>query len=365
MENKRPEPQLLLDWYSQMGRELPWRKTADPYKIWISEIMLQQTTVTAVKPFFDRFIKSFPTAIELANAPLSDVLEAWSGLGYYSRARNLHKCAQLFVQNGFPKTHSELIKLPGLGPYTSRAIASFAFREPVAVLDGNVIRFLSRYYGQPFEWWKQKERQKLQNLADEWVQGFDSHNVNQALIELGAMVCTSRQPKCTTCPMIRYCSSVGSEKIDQLPITKPKKNYENWVWEVYLYEKNNKVALIKNESISVTKKNSKKLKPNQNKKSSPLQKDKKQNTQKTHLPVLKNQWIWPGSARRVKLAPKQFSFQHAVTHHKIFVKVNYIKSNTHSNQLGQIKWFKKSELRKINPASLVHKVLSLQITKSK
>ena len=140
----------LITWYKENKRDLPWRNpqgsrgSKDPYRIWISEVMLQQTTVTAVIPFYEKFMNRFPKVQDLAQAKIEDVYEYWAGLGYYSRARNLHKAAQMFAENGFPKTAAELIEYPGLGPYTSRAIASLAFGEKVGVLDGNVIRVLSR-----------------------------------------------------------------------------------------------------------------------------------------------------------------------------------------------------------------------------
>ena len=187
----------LSKWYKKNLRPLPWRKDKDPYKIWISEIMLQQTTTTAVAPFFNRFIKKFPNVKTLAHAEIEDIYECWSGLGYYSRARNIHKAAKLIIKlKKFPQNYQELIQLPGIGPYTSRAIASIAFDEPVGVIDGNVIRVLTRKYNLPIEWWKTKERDLLQTIVDTYMHSQSPGMMNQAIMELGSTICTPKNPKC-------------------------------------------------------------------------------------------------------------------------------------------------------------------------
>ncbi len=161
----------FLEWYRKNRRDLPWRHTRDPYSIWISETMLQQTTTQAVIPFYERFLKRFPDVRSLAAGRLEDVFEMWSGLGYYSRARNLHKAAKALAERRFPRRFEELIELPGFGPYTARAVASLAFGQEAGVLDGNVIRVLSRVHDLAEEWWKTSGRKKLQTLSDAWVQG--------------------------------------------------------------------------------------------------------------------------------------------------------------------------------------------------
>src|SRR6185312_12760226 len=166
----KPMQLQLLEWYRANRRELPWRASRDPYRIWISETMLQQTTTTAVIPFFERFVARFPDLKALAQSTEAEVLEMWSGLGYYSRARNLHKAAQALVaRGGFPQTHEELAEFPGFGPYTARSVASLAFDQAVGVVDGNVIRVLSRCEGEDWEWWRPNVRQQIQNRADAWV----------------------------------------------------------------------------------------------------------------------------------------------------------------------------------------------------
>ena len=214
----------LQTWYEKNKRPLPWRQNKNPYFIWISETMLQQTTTAAVVPFFERFISRFPTLNSLAHAKESEVVEAWAGLGYYSRARNLHKSSKILNElKEFPKSYEELIELPGFGPYTSRSVSSIAFSQSVGVLDGNVIRILTRKHNLNIEWWKTKERRVLQDLADQYVKDKESSVINQALMELGATVCTPKNPKCILCPWLKSCEAKKNKTIDELPVKKAKK----------------------------------------------------------------------------------------------------------------------------------------------
>jgi A/G-specific adenine glycosylase len=197
---------LLLAWYDVHARDLPWREDRDPYRVWLSEIMLQQTRVAAVIEHYHEFLRRFPTVQKLAAARTSSVLAAWSGLGYYRRARMIHAAAKLIVRElggHFPKTASALQVLPGVGRYTSAAIASIAFEEPVAVVDGNVERVLQRFSGTrlaPEKIWKAAE-----DLLDRQRPG----DFNQAMMELGATVCTPRTPSCLTCPVVDDCATRG------------------------------------------------------------------------------------------------------------------------------------------------------------
>ncbi|MFI5113572.1 MAG: A/G-specific adenine glycosylase [Terriglobales bacterium] len=211
---------VLLAWYDRHRRELPWRKTRDPYRIWLSEIMLQQTRVAAVLEHYRVFLERFPNVRALAAASEDAVVAAWSGLGYYRRARSLHQCARQVVdQNGgrFPNNSKALLGLPGIGRYTAAAIASIAFDEPVAVVDGNVERVLQRIAGRnlpPDDIWPQ-----AQSLLSKSRPG----DFNQALMELGATVCTPRQPKCPVCPMRKWCATQGEIQPDRLPSKQKKK----------------------------------------------------------------------------------------------------------------------------------------------
>ena len=218
----------LLNWYAQHRRVMPWRategKTPDPYHVWLSEIMLQQTTVVTVGPYFMKFIDKWPTVEALAAEKLDNVLTAWAGLGYYARARNLHKCAQAIVNehNGkFPATPEELLELPGIGPYTAAAITSIAFNRPAVAVDGNVERVVSRFFAieEPLPSSKEIIRAKAAKLAAENPQPRD---FTQAFMELGSLVCTPRNPKCGLCPWREDCTARRRGIAEELPHMTPK-----------------------------------------------------------------------------------------------------------------------------------------------
>jgi A/G-specific adenine glycosylase len=214
----------LLAWQEVHGRHhLPWQINADPYRVWLSEIMLQQTQVVSVLDYFARFTQKFPTLQELAEAPLSDVLGLWSGLGYYTRARNLHKAAQM-VQSEFggqfPPSSAELVKLPGIGPSTAAAIASICFHERVSILDGNAKRLLARHLGFSDDLSQSVAHKRLQTLANAQVPKLaqDMPRYTQALMDLGAMLCTQRKPKCEACPVSTDCQARLTDRVEALPI---------------------------------------------------------------------------------------------------------------------------------------------------
>jgi len=216
----------LIAWYDRNKRDMPWRRTSDPYRILLSEFMLQQTQVDTVIPYFERFTERFPDVEQLASANLDDVLKLWEGLGYYTRARNLHKAADAIVHdhNGkVPDTYEDLLELPGFGPYTSAAVASIAFDKPHAVLDGNVIRVLSRLHGinDPID--KPKTKAALQGLADEFLNASRPGDHNQAVMELGATVCRPRNPTCDCCPVESLCHAHMNGIVDQLPTRTKRK----------------------------------------------------------------------------------------------------------------------------------------------
>lgn len=243
----------LLDWYRNNKRDLPWRQNRDPYRIWVSEVMLQQTTVAAVIPYYEKFMKRFPTVHQLASASEQEVIEYWAGLGYYSRARNLHKAAKEISEKGFPKTAAELIELSGFGPYTSSAVASLAFNEKVGVLDGNVIRVLSRVNGLSLKWWLPKEREQLQKLSNELAQTEFNSEINQGLMELGATVCTPKKTLCLLCPWKKFCKALKADIVDKLPLSKPKQAGEIWVWDMELYLQKRSDLLRTEQSHSLFK----------------------------------------------------------------------------------------------------------------
>jgi A/G-specific adenine glycosylase len=211
----------LLGWYPRHRRDLPWRHTRDPYAIWLSEVILQQTRVAQGLPYYLDFLASYPTVHELAAAPEQDVLRHWQGLGYYSRARNMHHTAQQVVSEfggQFPATYAGLRQLKGVGPYTAAAIASFAFDEAVAVLDGNVFRVLSRIFGLHSDIAAPSSRKEFQALADQHLLPAHAAEFNQAIMEFGALQCTPAKPDCLFCPLQSQCWAFQHGEVALLPV---------------------------------------------------------------------------------------------------------------------------------------------------
>lgn len=213
----------LLAWYDRRARALPWRETSDPYRIWISEIMLQQTQVDTVIPYYRRFLKRFDDVRALARAPLEDVLKAWENLGYYSRARNLHAAAKMIVREfdgKIPDTPEEIRKLPGIGPYSAGAILSIAFGKPLPAVDGNVRRILSRVFAirKPVE--NAREQKALFALAASLIPAARPGDFNQALMDLGATICKPKSPACVVCPLTKLCLARRLDLQNILPVTR-------------------------------------------------------------------------------------------------------------------------------------------------
>jgi len=216
----------LLGWFSQFQRDLPWRLTRDPYRIWLSEIMLQQTRVAVVIPYYERFVQRFPTVQSLAEAPEEEVLRLWSGLGYYSRARNLQKAAQTIVaehRGEFPRDVEAALGLPGIGAYTAAAILSIAYQEKLAVLDGNVARVLARVGAVRGDLRANGTWPKLQKTADQVLDEKSPGDWNQAMMELGATLCTPRSPQCLLCPVSEFCEGRKRGLTDEIPAKRVKR----------------------------------------------------------------------------------------------------------------------------------------------
>lgn len=215
----------LIEWYGVNRRDLPWRKTQDPYRIWLSEIILQQTRVEQGLPYYHRFEEDFPDVSALALADEQKVLKAWQGLGYYSRARNLHKTAKIIHEkfNGvFPNDYDSIRELPGIGDYTSAAIASFAFQLPHAVVDGNVYRFLSRIFGIDAPIDSTAGKRLFQKTASELIEGAPPDRFNQALMEFGALHCTPARPNCGNCVFSESCIALKTGTVSSLPVKSKK-----------------------------------------------------------------------------------------------------------------------------------------------
>lgn len=314
----------LLEWYLENKRELPWRKHQDAYLIWISEVMLQQTTVTAVIPYYEKFIQRFPHVQSLAQARIEDIYEFWAGLGYYSRARNLHKSAQTVMEKYkgiFPQTFEELLELPGFGPYTARAVASLAYNQQVGVLDGNVIRILTRKYGLDLNWWEISERNKLQAIADLMADSPEAASINQGMMELGATICTPKKTLCLLCPWNSDCASYKTGKILSRPLPKPKADFEMWQWHFQIHKKGEKIFLKENDQT----------------------------------PFLKKNWLPQSAAQKISKKPKTYHFKHGVTKYDIFVTVEKMKKSPGLKAGG--KWVSMKEISQINPTSLAQKII--------
>ena len=226
----------ITSWYRANKRELPWRDTQDPYKIWLSEIILQQTRVKQGLPYYERFLAAYPDVFALSRASESEVLRLWQGLGYYSRARNLHACAREIAEkhNGqFPQNYAGLLKLKGVGAYTAAAIASFAYNETIAVVDGNVYRVLSRVFGVKEDISSSGGQKTFSKLAQELVPDGMAGEYNQAIMEFGALQCTPQRPACLLCPLSSMCYAYQHNEQKSLPVkikkVKVKKRYFSYI----------------------------------------------------------------------------------------------------------------------------------------
>ncbi len=223
---------------------MPWRNSKDPYQIWLSEILLQQTRVDQGTSYFHKFIETFPTVQDLAQASEEEILKLWQGLGYYSRARNLHACAKIIHANGniFPNNRIGLLALKGVGPYTSAAIASIAFNEPVAAVDGNVNRVISRYFGVTDAIDSREGKAKIEVLANEVLDQSHPGDHNQAMMDFGATLCTPSSPNCSSCPLVQGCYAFANEKTQSLPYKAGKTKVTPVHFDYFVFIADSKVA---------------------------------------------------------------------------------------------------------------------------
>lgn len=244
--------ETLISWYKSNARDLPWRNTQDPYLIWLSEIILQQTRVAQGTPYFYQLSDAFPTVFDLAKAEEADLFRFWQGLGYYSRARNLHKTAKLVVSLGgqFPNSYAELIKLPGVGPYTAAAIASFAFNEPKPVVDGNVFRILARYFGIETDILHASARKVFTELAGTLIPHNDPATFNQAIMEFGSLQC-SPVPQCVGCPLQGSCYAFAHKRVSVLPVKAKKKSQKERYFAYFIFERAGKILIKQRTSKDI------------------------------------------------------------------------------------------------------------------
>lgn len=236
----------LIDWYSVHKRDLPWRSTKDPYVIWLSEIILQQTRVQQGLPYFEKFVQRFPSVQHLAKAELQEVMQCWQGLGYYSRARNLHTAAQQVVEKyggTFPNTYQEIKQLKGVGPYTAAAIASFAFDLPYAVVDGNVYRVLSRHFGMRSPIDHAPSQKEYAELAQKLLPEKHAADFNQAIMEFGATHCLPANPHCGSCIFSNSCEALKKGEVELLPIKAGKVKVSERYFNYMVFYQNDGVYL--------------------------------------------------------------------------------------------------------------------------
>lgn len=248
--------EALLTWYDKEGRNLPWREEVTPYKIWLSEIIMQQTRIAQGLPYYNKFIKELPTIKAFAQADQDYILRLWQGLGYYSRARNMHLAAKQVCEtfNGeFPNTFEELKKLKGVGDYTAAAIASIAFGKPKAVVDGNVYRVLSRLFNADTPIDTTTGKKYFQSLADELIDRNRPGDYNQAIMDFGAMVCTPRNPDCVQCPLKECCEGLARQTVDLLPVKSKKVKVTDRYFEFFEICVNDSLVIQQRSSNDIWK----------------------------------------------------------------------------------------------------------------
>lgn len=246
--------QKIITWFEANQRDLPWRKTQEPYKIWVSEIMLQQTQVIRVIDYYHRFLHLFPTINDLAQAPQSKLLKAWEGLGYYSRVRNMQKAAQLIMQehNGvFPQTYAAVLALPGIGSYTAGAILACAFQKPYPAVDGNVLRVMSRVEADFSDISKVATKKKWEQYLGTVMTSANPSAFNQGLIEIGALICTPTNPNCNACPLQADCQATQRDCQDELPVKATKKPAKVYYYETFLLTDGERILIVENQQKGV------------------------------------------------------------------------------------------------------------------
>jgi A/G-specific adenine glycosylase len=238
----------LLAWYRRSARPLPWRRHPSPYEVWVSEVMLQQTQVATVIPYYQRFLQTFPTLQDLARAPLERVLRAWSGMGYYRRARNLHRGAQAALKKfggAFPANYHQARSLPGVGDYTARAVLSIAYNQPYAVLDGNVARVVARLGAIPGNSSQSEFCRAVVGVLDRLLSRRRPSDFNQAMMEIGQTVCLPRAPRCPACPLRKWCLALRQSRAEAYPEPKPRRRTERHHLATAIIRQGGRVALVR------------------------------------------------------------------------------------------------------------------------
>jgi A/G-specific adenine glycosylase len=310
----------LIQWYLQNKRDLPWRNSTNPYIIWLSEIMLQQTRVAQGLPFFLRFTEAFPTVFDLANASEEQVLKLWQGLGYYSRARNLHKTAKQIafeLKGEFPKTYNDLLQLKGVGEYTAAAIASFAYNENVPVVDGNVFRVLSRYFDIETDIASAGAKKEFSQLAYELLPKGKANEFNQAIMEFGALLCVPKNPDCQNCVFNDSCLALQKKKVAQLPVKSKKLKVRHRFFNYLVFSDSNNNTLIQKRTQKGIWHNLYEF---------PLLETEIIETEENILALIKNQNFIKNSIQNIQLFNPQ-TIVHKLSHQHLNIKFWKIKVN--------------------------------------
>ncbi|MFN7674776.1 A/G-specific adenine glycosylase [Flavobacterium sp.] len=310
----------LIQWYLQNKRDLPWRNSTNPYIIWLSEIMLQQTRVAQGLPFFLRFTEAFPTVFDLANASEEQVLKLWQGLGYYSRARNLHKTAKQIafeLKGEFPKTYNDLLQLKGVGEYTAAAIASFAYNENVPVVDGNVFRVLSRYFDIETDIASAGGKKEFTQLASELLPKGKANEFNQAIMEFGALLCVPKNPDCQNCVFNDSCLALQKKKVAQLPVKSKKLKVRHRYFNYLVFSDSNNNTLIQKRTQKGIWHNLYEF---------PLLETEIIETEENILALIKNQNFIKNSIQNIQLFNPQ-TIVHKLSHQHLNIKFWKIKVN--------------------------------------
>jgi A/G-specific adenine glycosylase len=319
-----------LRWYRKNHRDLPWRRTSDPYRIWVSEIMLQQTRVQAAIPYYERFLERFPDIATLAAASEEDVLTLWSGLGYYSRARNLRRAAQLMTAaGGFPREYEAMRALPGIGDYTAAAIASIAFQLPHAVVDGNVLRVVARVENDAADIGSPRTRERFRIVVGQWLPRKEAGLFNQALMELGATICVPANPQCGACPIQEHCGARRAGTVGQLPV-KLRRIVPERVEAVLLLVKQGGRILLRRKEADARR--------------------------------MAGFWELPSPEHLPEARPRDTiaEFRHTITHHHYTFSVKEVSPRTVGLRVaGEYRWFPNCMLNAIPLSTTARKALQL------
>jgi len=340
--------EILINWYIKHKRDLPWRQTRDPYRIWLSEIILQQTRVDQGRPYYERFVENYPNVSGLAEAGIDQVLKLWEGLGYYSRAKNLHKCARQIVReyNGiFPDSYDGLLQLPGIGPYSAAAIASFAYQEPVAVLDGNVYRVLSRVFGVEDDISQPKTAKVFRQLANELLDTDRPDLFNQAIMEYGAMLCKPKAPICESCVLSSKCYAYGHAAQSKLPLKSKKVKVTTRYFYYLVLEKEGKIAMTKRNDAGIWK----------------GLYDFELIESKSQVEVEDLIMEWKNKGFKIQINESSREYKHILTHQRIYATFFRVTELNSSQPAKEINYYSMDEAEELAKPVLISKYLKENI----